>query len=201
MDHATDKTLNDSPLKMCSNKLASKEKVIIRIKKQEFDIDVEGNGSESDESVSYTCEFVHKDSETKSEFYESYDESEIIESVRQDENFIYPVVTNSDDDMDDVTWQPSINSAERKNIKCLYPKKRTNKSNDTAIKHLKKDRSSKTNNVLEDIDVSELDMRTSGLITKKVCDTYITKVYKSKKGMATAKQRLGRIIKIHKMLK
>jgi len=39
----------------------------------------------------YTCEFVQKDKETKSEFDDSSDEPETIESVRQDENFSKPI--------------------------------------------------------------------------------------------------------------
>jgi len=48
---------------------------------------------------------------------------------------VYPVITDSDEeDMDDVTWQPTANPEERmsrKQVKCLYSKKKTDKSNGT----------------------------------------------------------------------
>lgn len=39
----------------------------------------------------YTCEFVQQDNGTQSEFDDSSDEPETIESVRQDENFSKPI--------------------------------------------------------------------------------------------------------------
>jgi len=214
-------------LKKYSSELATQDKMIIRIKKQEPDVDIEGKDSstEQDEVVSYTCEFVQKVDETKSELIEICDEP--IETIRQDENFIYPAITNSDDeDTNDVTWQPPPNiltprdRLTRKHIKCLYPKVekplskknkcKNNKNNDeVAIKRLKKGRLPKCKQVLEDIDVSKPatdfvkeDITSIGeSITKKSCDSLTPKVGRPRKGMATPKQRLGRIIKIHKMIK
>lgn len=215
---------DNSPLKKYSSELASQDKMIIRIKKQEPDVDIEGKDSstEHDEVVSYTCEFVQKVDETKSDLVDEIcDES--IESIRQDENFIYPAITNSDDeDTNDATWQPPSNiltpgeRLTRKNIKCLYPKvekplskknkcKNNKKNVEVPIKRLKKGRP-KTKIVLENIDVSkpatEVDVPTIGeSITKKDCDSLTPKVGRPRKGMATPKQRLGRILKIHKMIK
>ncbi|KAF0773551.1 Uncharacterized protein FWK35_00001161, partial [Aphis craccivora] len=215
---------DNSPLKKYSSELASQDKMIIRIKKQEPDVDIEGKDSstEHDEVVSYTCEFVQKVDETKSDLVDEIcDES--IETIRQDENFIYPAITNSDDeDTNDATWQPPSNiltpgeRLTRKNIKCLYPKvekplskkkkcKNNKKNVEVPIKRLKKGRP-KTKQVLENIDVSkpatEVDVPTIGeSITKKDCDSLTPKVGRPRKGMATPKQRLGRILKIHKMIK
>lgn len=219
MELNIDEMLDNSSMKMYSSELATQDKMIIRIKKQEPDVDIEGKDSstEHDEVVSYTCEFVQKVDEAESELIDICDEP--IESIRQDENFIYPAITNSDDeDINDVTWQPPSNiltSSERKHIKCLYPKVekplskkkkcKNNKNNEVAIKRLKK--SPKSKQVLEDIDISNpatdfTDTTSIGdSVTKKNCDLLTPKVGKPRKGMATPKQRLGRIIKIHKMIK
>ncbi|XP_060847638.1 uncharacterized protein LOC132927179 isoform X2 [Rhopalosiphum padi] len=227
MELDIDEMPDNSPLKKYSSELATQDKMIIRIKKQEPDVDIEGKDSstEQDEVVSYTCEFVQKVDETKSELIELCDEP--IETIRQDENFIYPAITNSDDeDTNDATWQPPSNILTpgdrliRKHIKCLYPKVekplskkkkcKNNKTNDeVAIKRLKKGRLPKCKQVLEDIDISKPatdfakeDITSIGeSITKKSCDSQTPKVGRPRKGMATPKQRLGRIIKIHKMIK
>ncbi|CAH1731711.1 uncharacterized protein LOC114120993 [Aphis gossypii] len=215
---------DNSPLKKYSSELASQDKMIIRIKKQEPDVDIEGKDSstEHDEVVSYTCEFVQKVDETKSDLIDEICD-EPIETIRQDENFIYPAITNSDDeDTNDATWQPPSNiltpgdRLTRKHMKCLYPKvekplskkkkcKNNKKNVEVPIKRLKKGRP-KTKQVLENIDVSkpatEVDVPTVGeSITKKDCDSLTPKVGRPRKGMATPKQRLGRILKIHKMIK
>lgn len=224
MELGIDEMLDNSHHKMYSSELATQDKMIIRIKKQEPDVDIEGKDSstENDEVVSYTCEFVQKVDETESELIDICDEP--IESIRQDENFIYPAITNSDDeDTNDVTWQPPSNiltpgdRLTRKNIKCLYPKVekpetkknkcKNNKNNEVTIKRLKKGRLPKGKQVLEDINVSKpatdfTDETTiDETITKKSCDSLTPKVGRPRKGMATPKQRLGRIIKIHKMIK
>ncbi|KAL5238661.1 hypothetical protein ACI65C_006071 [Semiaphis heraclei] len=219
-----DEMLNKSHHKKYSSDLATQDKMIIRIKKQEPDVDIEGKDSptKQDEVVSYTCEFVQKVDETESELIDICDES--IESIRQDENFIYPAITNSDDeDTNDVTWQPPPNvltpgdRLTRKHIKCLYPKVekplskknkcKNKKNNIVTIKRLKKGRLPKSKEVLEVLDVSKpatdfTDEITIGeSITKKNSDSLTPKVGRPRKGMATPKQRLGRIIKIHKMIK
>ncbi|XP_025410278.1 pescadillo homolog isoform X2 [Sipha flava] len=225
--------------------------MIIRIKRQEHDIDVESKDSSVDQEdiVTYTCEFVQKDDDDdedvdddeddddeddEDEDDDDYDEtlselSDICddESVRQDENFIYPAITNSDDeDTTDVTWQPPntilspTERLSRKNTKCLYSKvgksvtrkkKCNNKKTceEPAAKRLKKERLPKIKKVLEDIYISKPDTNldqpvettSNELMTKKIGDSLIPKVYKPRKGMATPKQRLGRIIKIHKLMK
>ncbi|XP_001946513.1 uncharacterized protein LOC100165111 [Acyrthosiphon pisum] len=224
MELDIDEMPDNSHHKKYSSELATQDKMIIRIKKQEPDVDIEGKDSstEHDEVVSYTCEFVQKVDETESELIDICDEP--IESIRQDENYIYPAVTNSDDeDTKDVTWQPPSNiltpgeRLTRKHIKCLYPKVekpvskknkcKNNKNNEVPIKRLKKGRLPKSKQVLEDIDVSKpatdlTDETTVGeSIAKKNCDSLPPKVGRPRKGMATPKQRLARIIKIHKMIK
>ncbi|XP_015363435.1 PREDICTED: lysine-specific demethylase phf2-like [Diuraphis noxia] len=219
-----DEMLDNSHHKKYSSELTTQEKVIIRIKKQEPDVDIEGkdSSSEQEEVVSYTCEFVQKVDDTESELIDVCDEP--IESIRQDENFIYPAITNSDDeDTNDVTWQPPSNiltpgdRLTRKHNKYMYSKVektvskknkcKNNKNNEVTIKRLKKSHLSKSKQVLEDISVSEpatefTDETTiSESITKKNCDSLTPKVGRPRKGMATPKQRLGRIIKIHKMIK
>ncbi|KAE9543523.1 hypothetical protein AGLY_002323 [Aphis glycines] len=257
MELDINKMPDNSPLKKYSSELASQDKMIIRIKKQEPDVDIEGKDSstEHDEVVSYTCEFVQKVDETKSDLIDEICD-EPIETIRQDENFnpyilfsfqqpenvyflrvipiiykailidylyVYPAITNSDDeDTNDATWQPPSNiltpgeRLTRKHMKCLYPKvekplskkkkcKNNKKNVEVPIKRLKKGRP-KTKQVLENIDVSkpatEVDVPTVGeSITKKDCDSLTPKVGRPRKGMATPKQRLGRILKIHKMIK
>lgn len=220
MEIQTDAMLDNSSTKY-SSELASQDKMIIRIKKQEQDVDIEGKDSstDSEETVSYTCEFVQKVDETKSEFNDLCDEP--IESVRQDENFIYPAITHSDEeDTNDLTWQPGVNMVTRKHIKCLYPKvnksqtkKKKYKSRKTdvelTVKRIKKEQVSKNKKVLEDINatkpgadsVKQNVTVTSDSIPKKTNDPPSPKVCKPRKGMATPKQRLGRILKIHKMMK
>ncbi|XP_050438460.1 lysine-specific demethylase phf2-like isoform X2 [Adelges cooleyi] len=221
MELELENMLNDPSLKY-SSELASQDKMIIRIKKQEQGVDIYTKDSTLDheEIVSYTCEIVQKVDETKSEFVELCDEP--IESVRQDENFIYPPITNSDDeDTTDATWTPpSLNSGERgprKHIRCLYPKvpkpltdqkkrKISKPTKELTAKRLKKEHLQKTKPILNNLSESKLIDKMDSTVTatnepKKACDSHTPKVCKPRKGMATPKQRLGRIIKIHKMMK
>ncbi|XP_050528741.1 uncharacterized protein LOC126898575 isoform X2 [Daktulosphaira vitifoliae] len=214
MELELENMLNDSPLKY-SSELAYQDKMILRIKKQEQDIDIDSKNSTLDheEIVSYTCEIIQKVEDSKSDFADLCDEP--IESVRQDENFIYPAVTNSEDeDNTDITWiPPSLGSSERvprKHIRCLYPKvPEKRKRKNCKVPKQKKENLSKSKPILNARNTSIHNNQMDSIVTvtnelplsKKQCDSHMTKVCKPRKGMATPKQRLGRIIKIHKMMK
>ncbi|VVC28837.1 Hypothetical protein CINCED_3A020468 [Cinara cedri] len=180
--------------------------MIIRIKKQEPEIDImsTNDSSNQDDIVSYTCEFVQKVDLTESEYSEFGEE---IDTDRQDENFIYPKITHSEEeDINDTTWLPpnNLTPRERKLIDCVYPKiekpvskKNKSKNNTTKESCVKKNGLPRPKQVLECINVKAV----NGTTTKKDCDSLSVKVCKPRKGMSTAKQRLGRILKIHKMRK